>query len=376
MNEFYSYGSIKEKTFEEIWNDEPIRKLRNDFLAGKKLNRCEGCHKSEAAGQESFRMVANRQYANEFDRLARTAPDGSVASSEVLFLDLRLSNLCNFKCRSCGPQYSVAWNADAEKILGHELPGVVHPTNSPEDFWIMFEKMLPNLRAIYFAGGEPLIEDMHYKLLEKLISAGRTDIALDYNTNFSTLKWKNWDVTKLWSSFKVVTIGASLDGVEQQGELLRKGMNWQKTVENFNRLKGEAPHVSFFVYMTVSVLNAFHLPAAISKFIELGMVRRAQDLQLSVASSPRYINLAMLNLNERANLSKTYSDFVLSLSSQVDKELLAKVKLELRAVEMSLANELWIKEREEFRRYTFALDRLRGERFGTLFPELFNLLYL
>ena len=99
-----------------------------------------------------------------------------------------------------------------------------------------FDKIIPYIEVMYFAGGEPFVQEGHYKALEKLISAGRTNVALQYNTNLSYKKFKNYDIKKLWSNFKTIQLWPSLDGIGKRAEYGRKGLKWEVLLQ-FNILR-------------------------------------------------------------------------------------------------------------------------------------------
>ena len=144
---------------------------------------------------------------------------------------------------------------------------------------------VPYLEQVYFAGGEPLIMKEHYTLLEKLIDAGKTDIRLQYNTNFSELAFKDKHVFEYWKHFKNVSVGASLDGMNQQGELIRKGQDWKKTVENRERMMKEVPHVDFYVSATVSSMNVLHVLDFHKEWTRLELIQ-AKDWNINLCQGP------------------------------------------------------------------------------------------
>ena len=101
-----------------------------------------------------------------------------------------------------------------------------------------FEPMLEHIEQIYWAGGEPIIMDEHWAIMNKLVEMGKTDIRIFYNTNFTKLNYKKFDVLDLWKNFHNISIGASLMP-HSRGE--RKGTNWEDIVNNIKRLRTEAP---------------------------------------------------------------------------------------------------------------------------------------
>lgn len=374
-SEFYHYGSLKEQTFAEIWNGAPVRAMRLALKNGEVPPQCSDCHKIESLGGVSARQEMNRHFAHAISRVEQTQPDGTLTTPSLLYLDLRLSNLCNFRCRSCGPQNSTAWNDDAVQLGGVETTPVIRPKDDPDDLKKLLAEILPDLEWIYFAGGEPLLEDAHYELLERLIASGRTDLRLSYNTNFSTLERKDWRATELWRRFKNVTVSASLDGVGEQGELLRKGMSWPRTEQNFRRLREEAPHVEFKIYSVITAMNAFHITDAIQTFLSNGMLQNPSQFQLSVALEPKYLAIHVLNEPERARLRERYHAFIKHLETFAGAGLREHIANELARVLGYFTDEVDRRGRDKFRLFTLRLDKIRGERLALLFPELFDAVY-
>ena len=305
-----------------------------------------------------------------------TRADGAVGSAGPVFLGLRFSNLCNFRCRSCSPRASTAWHSDWRK-LGLDTPdAMVKASESFEELWQQIEPLLPGLQRLYLAGGEPLLQEQHYQLLEKLIECGRTDVQLSYNSNFSTLEHGRWRATELWSHFKYVWAVASIDGVGSQGELLRKGMRWQTVAGNFERLRREAPHVHFGVHYTVSAYNPFHMTRAIEELVERGMVGyEPGTFRVNVLREPRYLNLNILNEAERAVLQDHYLEFRRRIARRVSPEFHQEIVSGLDAVLAAFSDQVWQRERAIFRNMTFKLDRIRSERVIEHFPELLGVLY-
>lgn len=372
----FQSGSLGEKTFTEIWDDQPLKRLRSEFLDGKRPSACAECFQCEDNGQKSLRQTMNEMHAAEVARIETLDTRAAkLVGGEILSLDLRFSNQCNFRCRSCGPHNSLSWYRDADALKMERPAGFVKLSETPESLWALIEPLLPKVKLIYFAGGEPLIDDLHYRFLEKLIEVGRTDIGLDYNTNFSTLKWKNWDLIALWKQFRAVSIGASLDGVGEQGEILRKGMKWPEIVANHRRLKSELTIANFFIYLTVSALNAFYLPESFTTFIEEGMISRAVDFDLNIVRGPSHLRLGIFDVKERAALARKFEAFVAEIEGRLEPALVSKIRRELGAVLASIPPDILVEDRAEFKKTTIQLDRLRGERFGVAFPELFGLLY-
>lgn len=372
---FYLYGSLKKNKFADIWNDAPIREMRNRLKNDEPISSCQDCYHIDNLGGTSMRKRSNLEFSDYLYLVDKTLKDGSLSTSELIFLDLRFSNICNFKCRSCNPTNSTSWYPDAKHFSGSVPNVIIKPTHSIDEIWSILEEQLPYLKRIYFAGGEPLLQDEHYELLEKLIQKNRTDIFLEYNTNLSTLEYKKWKALELWGVFSNVSIGASIDGIKEQGEILRKGMKWDNIIKNFNSIKNEIPQALLKVTPTLGVANSFHITEAIEAFIDLQMVINPEDIALNILNDPKYLSVHILNTEERAALKLHYSDFLSKLKLKTSPDLFKRISHLLNTVLMHLDSEL-VNEpaRLNFKKFTLRLDKLREERLVFLFPELIGLI--
>lgn len=243
------------------WNSEKMKQLRTNMMNGKQSSLCNNCYEYESNGRFSERQQYNRDWGHKFDRVDRTSSNGAVNSSDhVLIVDVRFSNLCNYKCRICSSQYSSRWNEDMQNGSESSNNRVINASKDRDRFWLFFSQLLIHIEQIHFAGGEPLIMEEHYRTLEHLIEVGNTDVTLTYNTNLSVLKYKNTSALSLWKQFKKVDVWASLDGMGVQGDYHRKGQDWLEIEKNLRAIKNECPNVNIGVNITASIFNILHIP--------------------------------------------------------------------------------------------------------------------
>jgi organic radical activating enzyme len=291
---WHPVGDLRKNTMHEVWNQAPYKTMRQNMIKDKPCKECTKCYEQEENGFFSMRYDANRNYGHHIAEIDQTQPDGTHPEFKIRYWDVRFSNLCNFSCRSCGPIFSSNWYNDHVKlydrkpdVLGREMLRVEY-TAGDED--AMLEQMLPHiphLEQVYFAGGEPLIMKEHYFLLEKLIEHGKTDIRIQYNTNFSELRYKDKHVFDYWRHFKNVSVGASLDASGERAELMRKGTDWKQTVKNRQRMMEEVPHVDFYISATVSAMNVLHVLDFHREWTELGLIE-AKDFNINLCQSPEW----------------------------------------------------------------------------------------
>ena len=291
LSELHSpVGNLNEQTLEEVWNGDELKKFRLDMLNHKKLSNCNRCYEQESHGHQTLRQRSNGEYimlennehgTAQFEAVKATHEDGSVDGVNMTYMDIRFSNICNMRCRSCGPDLSSQWFNDAVDSQFNKTPEkALHQIKKGStDFLETFDPYLDTVEKIYWAGGEPLIMDEHWYIMNKLVDMGRTKentpMRIYYNTNFSKLTYKDNDAVELWKKFESVGIGASIDASGKRGEYLRKGTIWKDLVANRQRLHDEAPEIrDFHVSCTVSIFNAlnitdFYRELVDTKFIEI-----------------------------------------------------------------------------------------------------------
>lgn len=167
---------------------------------------------------------------------------------------------------------------------------------SKKNIYSYIDDFIEEVEEVYFAGGEPLLMDEHYMILEKLIEVGNTDCRIRYNTNFSMLKFKQWDILKLWKNFTQkdrnnVRIFASIDGFGPLSEYVRKGTNWPKVEQNIITTIDQG--FVFDLSCTVSLLNVFHIPEFVDKMVSIGVPYYGIHLN-NILTFPEYYHLNSL----------------------------------------------------------------------------------
>jgi sulfatase maturation enzyme AslB (radical SAM superfamily) len=160
-------------------------------------------------------------------------------------------------------------------------PQIMYAGRTEIDMWEQMLPHIPYIEQIYFAGGEPLIMEEHYKVLKELVRQERFDVRLIYNTNFSRLNLKNENVLDYWKLFKSVSIGASLDGMEERAEYIRKGTKWDDIVRNREQMIEKCPNTDFYVSSTVSLYNVGHIPDFHRDWVNKGLIK-PQDWNINI----------------------------------------------------------------------------------------------
>jgi len=369
----YIAGNLNDSSLEEIYNSDLIKDIRVKMLNDERHDACSRCYHQEDSGGHSMRHRANKSWKHYENLIETTEDDGTIEEMKLPYWDFRFSNICNFKCRSCGPQLSTGWYPDTKKIAVLETGRSFLPDDVPKkntfDLWEQIEPHFESVEEIYFAGGEPLIMEEHYRILKKLDAMGKHDVLIRYNTNFSEMRYKDLHVLEFWPKFKNIEVGASIDGMEEQGEFIRSGFNWEQFKENRNRMKETCSHVNFYVSSTISIQNAYHVIPFHHALVDGGYIDSYNAFNVNIVTEPKHLDMRILPQHHKVELEKLYQKHIDFLS----EKSAWPVKQGFDTLRNHLMQEL---DREHLRVFQYKmkqLDELRGEDFQKTFPELEDL---
>lgn len=293
-NARHPVGDAKTHTMQEIWNQAPMREMRMNMLADRPCRECTDCYEQESAGFASMRNNSNKNFGQHIDMVDKTLPDGTFPDFRLHYWDVRFSNICNLKCRSCGSIFSSRWYDDDVKLWGKELrPRVQFAGRHEDDIWQQMQQHIPHLEQIYFAGGEPLIMEEHSKILKLLIKENNTRVRLIYNTNLTELKYKKQSVLELWQHFPEVCVAASLDDMGDRASIIRSGTDWSQVEQNIRDLKRECPHIDFMISPTLSMMNIWNFVRFHRYMVEQGFIE-AKDFNLNILQGPQDYRIDIL----------------------------------------------------------------------------------
>jgi hypothetical protein len=253
--------------FSAIQNSSNMRDLRQEFLDGKQPSTCRKCWREERVGRVSKRM-------HTLDRLKHMLAgetDWSAAAKPLMFLDLKLGNICNLKCRICGSWSSSTFATEQLSNLGPQedrknnyhyqmLRQGAWPREN-QQFWNEIATVSDQIRYIEFTGGEPFMIQEHFDLLQRLVDLGLAqNIEIHYNTNGTQYPESG---PNIWRHFRHVEIAVSIDDVGARFEYQRSGAVWTQVVANiarFKQLRAKYTNISLQVCSTVNVFNVYYLP--------------------------------------------------------------------------------------------------------------------
>ncbi len=368
-------SNVNREGIREIWDGRAMRDLRLKFLSGERIPLCKACHDHEDVGAESYRKWLNRRFAAYVPLALDSGTDGAAGNARPVYWDIRFSNICNFRCRTCWHGASSRWYGDSQRLgIAIADQPVIQNIENSSAFLDSLEEFAPNVEEIVFAGGEPLLTDEHFRILEALLTRGLTDLKIRCVTNLSELRYKQTEITDLWNKFSNVEVRASLDGIGKRGEMIRKELSWPRFVDNIRRVRSEAPHVDLYIDMTVSVLNLFHVPDTQTNLLERGLIDFGK-LELRALHDPAYYNIKLFPAamkRDATQLLQEHADWVYRFGARIGAD--HKICAEERARVASLIDFMWADNLAEhivaFSNMTTKLDRIREEACADLCPEL------
>jgi radical SAM protein with 4Fe4S-binding SPASM domain len=360
-------GNCQTHSLEEIWNDAPMQQLRDNMLNERASEACQRCYEKEESGIFSGRRSANKHHGHHIKKI-ETNP------FELVYWDIRFSNLCNLRCRSCGYIFSSQWYQDQIKIAGPEWKknnrALNYAGRTETDMWEQLEPHLEYVEQIYFAGGEPLLMEEHYRILDELDRRGMHHVRLLYNTNFTHVDLKGRSVFDYWRKFKSVSVGASLDDSGLRAEYIRKGTVWENIENNRREMQKICPDIDFYISPTLSIMNAWHLPDFHREWVDQGLIR-AQDLNINILQDPAHYRIDIAPNEYKQRLTEKYQQHIEWLKGTGDHLSRATRGFESAITFMNAADNSHLID--TFWKKTNELDSIRNERCLDVIPELSEL---
>jgi len=286
-------GFIDKHSIEEIWNNDSMKRIRKQLLNNERPPECEPCFSLEDQGVESLRVRHIEQRIPESrvtlypDTMTKLREDYSMPF-EIPTIELKLNNLCNLKCRMCHPGDSTSWNDWGEikefykkenniifdLVEEHNLerkPFLDKFHDNP-NWWNSLKILLPYFRRVEFAGGEPLMDPQHYRILDMLAPYGN-QIEIKYATNLSILGKGDRNIYEYWPKFRSIAVNVSIDGYKDSYEYVRGNASWDTLIKNIKAVQ-KIPNISRIVgAMTVQVSNIMDMDKLVEYFLDdLGII--------------------------------------------------------------------------------------------------------
>jgi len=379
-----SAGNLNRQTIDEIWNSDHYKQARLKMLKGEKVSACQKCYSEEEGGANSHRVTENYVWMNrqgsEFqpyvgeeyidDLIEQTDEDGYLHQPPISF-DFRLGNTCNLQCVMCGPKDSSKW-VNFSKQLGQDMSNWDTSKFNwveNEEFWTkQFFPLLPNIKHLILAGGEPLLLKQHTQLLERIIAEGYAkNIKIRYHTNGTVMPKK---IIKLWEQFKAIDLFVSVDCWGEKNSWIRYPDMWDDILANLWMVDDTPDNISPRLNCTVNAYNAFYVPdfcdwTAEQNFRKVNKLDNSNIFpSIGFVHGPTHLNCKVLPKNVKQIITDKYNKWYDSF----DEKWFGVERV--HTIIDFMNSEDKSKHYQEFLRYTNKVDTIRGTNFEKTFPEL------
>lgn len=296
-------GDSSKNSLKEMWNNKNFQNIRNKMLNDELVYGCRNCTHMEKIGKESLRTSMNIM----FSKYVHIAEKNITPEYNLKYIDSRFNNLCNLSCRMCGHSSSSSWHTPAVAIgkINKNVPVFLKAGRTNTDLYEQIIEQVDNLDRIVFAGGEPLMIEDNYNLLEELERRKRYDIKLWYSTNMHNYTLKGRNIFDLWKNFKNIAIGASLDAEGERASYLRTGTIWENVLDFRKKMLALRPDIDFFISATPTIINALHLPDFHRSWVDQELIQPEQ-FSIQTLHDPQYLRVKTAPLYLRNKIIKKY----------------------------------------------------------------------
>jgi pyruvate-formate lyase-activating enzyme len=384
--------TVKNK-FEDTWNCNEMKLIRNSMVSGNKVAGCNVCYLQENSGRTSNRQHANSEWSDKlgdthlYQLIDKAILNGGELDYSLAYLDLRLGNLCNLKCRMCSPfnssqiakehldleqrdeKYKIVWT----KTFGRfdKRIAEVQEWFDQDILWDQVINLIPSLKKVYMTGGEPTLINNNFKFMQSCIDQGRKDIVLFFNTNCTNVNKK---FTSLISQFDRVNINASIDGVGAVNDYIRNPSHWSQISENVETL-AKMPNVVLGITPTVQTYNIFNLVDILNWVDELNAKYKKNifvDFLINV--HPTHLAVGILPDEIRSRVEKQLIEYKNTKITPRSHQLTVNSINGIIGLLQKPRVEDWPEQLERFKDYTNSLDTERNQNLRNISTELADLI--
>lgn len=333
-NETGQPANFGRETPMSAWNNEYMRSVRTTMLEGKIPASCTKCFDEESQGVASKRMWETGTWIEDGidieELVTQTQEDGTVPE-KLVYLDLRLGHTCNLKCVMCSPHDSSKWVGDHKKIyplfqakelkeqMQWDQKSFNNKWHENPDFWKEMYAQIPNLKQVYFAGGEPLMIKEHKLFLEEIIRQGYADkILIRYNTNGLLI---TDDIIDIWKHFKKVKVGFSIDDIGDRNYYIRYPSDWDTIVKNLHKLDNTPDNIHVSIATAIQILNVKTITELAKWKIQQnfkkvnnsnvtgGIEAGGGIINMHLVYIPTFLSIKCLPASEKEEVRKIFAEF-------------------------------------------------------------------
>ena len=339
---------IYKDDLQEAWNSNTYCDIRKTMLSNERPAMCIRCFREEDAGLESARQAWNKKWKE--DKVYNETP-----TFDIKYIDLRLGNLCNLRCRMCNPyassQWLKEWHLISDKLSKQEharLKRLDWPNDKKT--WDNLLPLLDTVDEVYLTGGEPTIIKEQYILLNYLIDNNIAHrVKLKYNTNLTNIPE---ELVVKWQSFKRVQLNCSIDAVGDLDRYIRYPSDWNTIVENFNILH-KLKNIYIEIHCTVQMYNILRLQDLIAWVLPYEV-----KIYFNILNHPTWLNIRVLPVHLKKDVEEKLQKYY----------YLPKVK----GIIDYMNAQNWSEHLDIFYQKTRILDESRNESLQTIIAELYS----
>lgn len=404
--------NAKTANLKEARNSPLSKEIRKKMMEGEWHSECVRCKTETEAGMNSRQNYENiiwidRGRYNWEELLRHTLPDGEINLDliDCTFYDVRFGNLCNLKCRMCGPTDSSQWYEDQVKLWGSSYKDShgtvnliqnekgkfvpehnVYDWHESDHYWEQMDSQISQITKLYIVGGEPLLIDRHYEFLQKCVDKDQAKkMIIEYNSNLTNIPNRAWEV---WKHFKQVNIGASIDGVGDINHYMRYPSNFDQIQKNLVKLSKAEGNFKVWIAATINVFNVLHFPEFM-EWVLLNKIPRVNDdewrpiITPHPLHGPKFYNIRMLPKFAKDHIKEKYESYkpkLIEIINNTNWPEKRKIASRRDAVELldQYIDYMYAKDFSDalpmFWKATRKLDAIRGHSVEDYIPELYNLL--
>lgn len=355
-------GQIKVNSKKQYWSSEQLQNIQTNMLNNVRDPGCNICWKKEDRGYSSLRQHSNQIYATHINQIKQNNKQDN-----PFYLDLRLGNLCNLKCRMCNSEWS---SQIAGEILDNPNEDWFDTPKQKiieldDDTWELLDQWIPYVRRVFMTGGEPTIIKRNLDYINKIITSGHSsNVELIFTTNATNI---NQNFVKIGKQFKSVSYNVSIDAVGELANYIRYPSNWQTIHDNLKKIGTGASLNTTIQWLNMTRLNE------IFDFIENCDIPFG-GIWFQLVTDPYYLDPiyapTFMKLKCIADITAFLESEFLN-QEKYNNILYGELKQSLQQVKNFLTENLNnVKYTQEFLKRMEILDRLRGQKLTSVLPEL------
>jgi hypothetical protein len=386
------------------WNNDYMRSVRTTMLDSNIPKSCTKCFEEERKGIVSKRIWETYTWMSDgldIDELIEQTKEDGTVPENLVYLDLRLGHTCNLKCIMCSPHDSSKWVSDHKKVFPlfqhKELKDQMQWDEKTFDnywyenpsFWEEMFKQIPNLKQVYFAGGEPLMIKEHKMFLEEIIRQGYADkILIRYNSNGLLL---SDNIIELWKQFKKVKFAVSIDDIGDRNHYIRYPTDWEVLEKNMHKLDNTPDNIHVSIATAIQILNIKTLPELAKwkinqKFKKINFSNVIEGIEagggivnMHLLYIPTFLSIKCLPPADKAEVRKAFAELAnwLYVNYRQDEDFWKKNPYgwkRWQAVLDFMDSEDHTHLLPAFKEYIEKMDVVRKTNFKTTFPMISHLI--